>query len=154
MLKGLPYKIYLKNHDYFIPEGLRFKVPHVNCKTHTLKIDIKEDQPTKASKASQTIEVSVRLSSIVKSSNDAIISKKFDGTINSWNEAAQKIFGYTAEEAIDKNISILVPEELYNEAAEIISKVKKGEMIEHYETLCKTKKDNKIPIALTISPIR
>jgi PAS domain S-box-containing protein len=102
----------------------------------------------------QTVEITGRLSAIVNSSDDAIISKKFDGTIISWNEAAERMFGYTAYEAVDNNISIIIPEELYEEEKEIISKVKNGERIKHYETIRKTKDGNRISIALTISPIK
>ena len=102
----------------------------------------------------QTMDIAARLSAIVESSDDAIISKKFDGTIISWNEAAQNIFGYTAEEAINNNIAIIIPEELYEEENEISAKVKKGERISHYETIRKTKDGNKISIVLSISPIK
>jgi PAS domain S-box-containing protein len=100
------------------------------------------------------VEDTGELSAIVESSSDAIISKKFDGTIISWNNAAERIFGFTAEEAIDKNISIIVPEELYEEEKNILEKIKNGQQIEHYETVRKTKEGNKISIALTISPIK
>ena len=102
----------------------------------------------------ETFEISARLSAIVEASNDAIINKRFDGTIISWNEAAEKIFGYTAGEAINKNISIIVPEELYEEEKETVSKVKNGQSIEYYETTRQTKAGNKIPVALTVSPIK
>jgi PAS domain S-box-containing protein len=95
-----------------------------------------------------------RLTAIIESSDDAIITKKLDGTIISWNEAAQKIFGYTASEAINNNSSIIVPTELYEEEEGIISKVKNGESIKHYETIRKTKDGNKISVALTVSPIK
>lgn len=100
------------------------------------------------------IESSARLSAIVESSHDAIISNKFDGTILSWNEGAQKIFGFTPGEAINKNISIIVPEELQQEEKEIMARVKNGEIIEHYETIRRTKDGQSIYIALTISPIK
>jgi PAS domain S-box-containing protein len=98
--------------------------------------------------------IAARLSAIAESSDDAIISKKFDGTITSWNEAAEQIFGYTAAEAINNNSSIIVPEELYAEEEGIINKVRTGEIIKHYETIRKTKDGIKIPIALTISLIK
>ncbi|MEO6330749.1 MAG: PAS domain S-box protein [Ginsengibacter sp.] len=102
----------------------------------------------------KTSEDAARLLAIVQSSQDAIISKKFDGTITSWNAAAEKIFGYTASEAIGQNIAIIIPEELYPEEREIIAKVKGGEVIAHYETIRKRKNGDKIIIALTISPIK
>jgi len=102
----------------------------------------------------QEYEIASRLSAIVDSSEDAIISKKFDGTIISWNDAAEKIFGFTAEEAINNNISIIVPDEFTEEEQKLINKVKGGGRIKHYETIRKTKEGSKISIALTISPIR
>lgn len=99
-------------------------------------------------------EIAARLSAIVDSSDDAIISKKFDGIITSWNEAAEKMFGYSPGEAINNHISIIIPENLYEEEQEIIERVKKGERIKHYETVRKTKDGNKICVALTISPIK
>lgn len=99
-------------------------------------------------------EIAARLSSLVESADDAIISNKFDGTITSWNEAAAKIFGYTACEAINNNISIIVPEEFRTEEERIIRQVRNGTRIKHYETTCKRKDGNRILIALTISPIK
>jgi PAS domain S-box-containing protein len=102
----------------------------------------------------QQFDISSVLSAIIESSDDAIISKKIDGTIISWNEAAEKIFGYTAAEAINNNISMIIPAELMDEERQIINKVKRGERIKHYETLSKTKDGSKISIDLSISPIR
>jgi PAS domain S-box-containing protein len=95
-----------------------------------------------------------RLSAIVQSSEDAIISKSLDGTINSWNPAAEKIFGYTAEEAIGKNITIIVPDDLREEEAGIIAKVKSGERIDHYQTTRRKKGGERITIAISVSPIK
>jgi len=97
---------------------------------------------------------SARLSAIVQSSEDAIISKKLDGTITSWNPAAEKIFGFTEEEAIDENISIIIPDYLLTEEAEILSKIKNGSRVEHYETLRKRKDGSLILISLSGSPIK
>lgn len=102
----------------------------------------------------QRSDDAARLSAIVESSQDAIISKKLDGTITSWNVAAEKIFGYTPDEIIGKHISIIIPDELLYEEAEIIKKVKGGERIEHYETTRKTKEGKTVSISLTISPIK
>ena len=96
----------------------------------------------------------VRLSAIVQSSEDAIISKMLDGTITSWNPAAEHIFGFTANEAIGKNITIIIPSDLVNEERQIISRVKEGERIEHYETIRKKKNGEPVSIALTISSIK
>src|SRR5438045_8447376 len=101
-----------------------------------------------------TSENAARLSAIVQSSEDAIISKRLDGTITSWNPAAENIFGYTTEEAIGENITIIIPDDFLEEEKSIISRVKAGERIDHYETIRKTKAGDRISIALTISPIK
>lgn len=102
----------------------------------------------------ETSEDRARLSAIVQSSEDAIISKKLDGTITSWNPAAEKIFGFKADEATGKNISIIIPDDLLDEEAEILNKVKKGDRIAHYETIRRRKDGKRILISLTISPIK
>lgn len=95
-----------------------------------------------------------RLSAIVQSSEDAIISKTLDGTISSWNPAAEKIFGYSESEAIAANISIIIPDELMHEEQTIISRVKKGKRIEHYETVRKRKDGTIILVSVSISPLK
>ena len=94
------------------------------------------------------------LASIIESSEDAIVSKTLDGTITSWNNSAQRLFGYTEDEIIGKHITVLIPEDRYNEEELIISKIRANERIEHFETIRKTKSGEEIQISLTISPIR
>ncbi|MBN9295825.1 MAG: PAS domain S-box protein [Filimonas sp.] len=94
------------------------------------------------------------LASIVKSSHDAIISKTLDGIVTSWNNAAEQIFGYTAEEMIGQSITRLIPPDRQNEEPQIIARILRGEQIDHFETrrIHKTKKY--IDVSLTISPIK
>ncbi|HEV8592482.1 MAG TPA: PAS domain S-box protein, partial [Pyrinomonadaceae bacterium] len=94
------------------------------------------------------------LASIVESSEDAIISKDFNRKILSWNKGAEKIFGFTAAEAIGKDISILFPRELLDEENEIVEKIKRGESVKHYETFRRRKDGSDVPVFLTVSPIR
>ncbi|HUS00119.1 MAG TPA: PAS domain S-box protein [Chitinophagaceae bacterium] len=101
-----------------------------------------------------TSENLARLSAIVQSSEDAIISKNLDGTITSWNPAAESIFGYTKEEAIGKNISLIIPDDLLNEEQAIISRIQRGERIDHYETIRKRKDGSLFVVAVAISPIK
>lgn len=101
-----------------------------------------------------TSENAARLSAIVQSFEDAIISKRLDGTITSWNPAAEVIFGYTAEEAVGKNITLIIPDELFDEEESIISRVRAGERVDHYETTRKRKNGERVSIALTVSPIK
>ena len=94
------------------------------------------------------------LSAIVDSSDDAIISKNLDGIITSWNKSAERLFGYTAEEAIGKPITILIPQDRLEEEPKIISRLKRGERVDHFETIRRRKDGSLIDISLTISPVR
>jgi PAS domain S-box-containing protein len=96
----------------------------------------------------------LRLAAIVQNSDDAIISKNLDGTIITWNEGAQRTFGYSAEEIVGKSIKTLIPPELQKEEDEILARVRRGERVYHLETIRVTKDGRKIPISLTSSPIR
>ena len=94
------------------------------------------------------------LASIVESSNDAIIGKSLDGFIQSWNAAAERLFGYTAEQAIGQHISLVIPLDLIAEEARIIASLKAGQRIEHYETERVRSDGHRISVSLTISPIK
>jgi PAS domain S-box-containing protein len=93
------------------------------------------------------------LASIVSSSEDAVISKALDGTITSWNRAAERMFGWTAEEAVGKSIRLIMSPEKEDDFVGILDRVRRGERVEHYETLRKTKDGRIIDVALTVSPI-
>jgi two-component system, chemotaxis family, CheB/CheR fusion protein len=99
-------------------------------------------------------QIQQRLASIVESSDDAIISKDFNGVINSWNKGARQIFGYTAEEVIGKPVTILMPPDRYDEEAEIIGRIRRGERVDHYETIRQRKDGTLLNISLTVSPMR
>ena len=94
------------------------------------------------------------LASIVESSNDAIISKSLDGTIQSWNAAAERLFGFTAEQAVGKHISLIIPPERIAEEDAIIARLKHGQRIEHFETERLRSDGRHITVSLTISPIK
>jgi PAS domain S-box-containing protein len=97
---------------------------------------------------------SVRLASIVASSDDAIISKTLDGRITSWNAGATRIFGYEASEMVGQPITKIIPPELHAEEDEIIAKLKRGERIDHYETVRLAKDGRRLDISITVSPLR
>ena len=99
-------------------------------------------------------EKTAHLAAIVESSDDAIISKTLSGEIVSWNRAAERIYGYTAEEAIGRPVSILVPEGLDDELPGILLKIGDSETVEHYETLRRRKDGEIIRVSLSISPVR
>lgn len=94
------------------------------------------------------------LAAIVACSDDAIVSKNLDGRILSWNGGATRIFGYSADEAVGQSITIIIPEELHGEEAQILDKIRRGESIDHFDTVRLTKDRRRIPISLTVSPVR
>ena len=95
-----------------------------------------------------------RLAAIVDSSYDAIVGKDLDSIITDWNQAAERLFGYTAEEAIGKSVLMLIPDGLQHEEAEIIDRVRHGERVSSYETTRRRKDGTVVAVSLTISPIR
>jgi len=101
-----------------------------------------------------SLEAQALLAAVVDSSEDAIISKTLDGRILSWNKAAERLFGYKANEAIGKQIIMLIPADRQHEERMIIDRLSRGERIEHYQTVRKTKDDKLVDISLAISPIR
>jgi PAS domain S-box-containing protein len=94
------------------------------------------------------------LAAIVDSSDDAIVSKTLDGVITSWNAGAERLFGYTASEAVGQHISFIIPANRRNEETIIIERIKKGERIEHFDTVRMHKDKTPLDISLTISPVR
>src|SRR5262245_28713328 len=95
-----------------------------------------------------------RHASIVESSDDAIIGKSLDGIITSWNKGAERLFGYTAEEAVGNPVTILIPPDRHNEERVILARLRRGERIDHYETVRQRKDGGSIVISLTVSPVQ
>ena len=95
-----------------------------------------------------------RLAAIVEFSGDAIITKNLDSIIQTWNLGAEKLFGYTAEEAIGKPITILFPEDRLNEEDAILEKLRRGEAVERLETIRRAKDGRRIPVSVSISPLK
>jgi PAS domain S-box-containing protein len=95
-----------------------------------------------------------RLAAIVESSDDAIVSKTVDGIITSWNPGAERMFGWTAEEAVGKHITLIIPEDRHAEEEQVLAKIRRGERVEHFETVRITKDLRLLNISLTVSPVR
>ena len=95
-----------------------------------------------------------RLAAVVESSDDAIVTKDLNGIITSWNAAAERIFGYTAEEAIGQSVRMLIPADLQGEEDQVLAKIRAGEKIDHYETVRQRKDGARLNISLTVSPLR
>jgi PAS domain S-box-containing protein len=121
----------------FVREG-----PH----SGNYKMDVNQNAQAEQAKAS--------LAAIVESSDDAIISKDLNEIINSWNATAERIFGYSSQEAIGQPITIIVPPDLREEEAQFLKRVKSGERIGHFETVRVAKNGRRINVSLTVSPIK
>ena len=94
------------------------------------------------------------LAAIVESSDDAIVSKNLDGIIASWNTGAERIFGYTVAEAVGQPITIVIPANRQSEEREILTRIRRGERIDHYETVRQRKDGSLIVVSLTVSPVK
>lgn len=108
--------------------------------------DISERRKTEGERA--------MLAAIIESSDDAILSKTLDGVITSWNRAAERMYGYAAEEVIGRHISIIAPPELSGELQEIMSRLRRGERVEHLETVRVRKDGRRLDVSVTVSPVR
>jgi PAS domain S-box-containing protein len=94
------------------------------------------------------------LASIVDSSDDAIVSKNLDGIITSWNSGAERVFGYSASEAIGQPITLVIPQDRQSEEREILTRIRRGERIDHFETVRQRKNGGLIVVSLTVSPVK
>jgi len=103
---------------------------------------------------SQAEQVRQLLASIVESSDDAIVSKDLDGVIASWNPGAERLFGYTADEVVGKSVTTLFPPDLLHEEHAILKRIRRGEKIDHYETVRRRKDGSLVDVSLTVSPVR
>src|SRR4051812_36834954 len=99
-------------------------------------------------------QLQAQLAAIVASSDDAIVSKDLNGIVQSWNDAAQRIFGYTAAEMIGQSITKLMPPELIDQEGEFLAKIRRGERVHHFHTTRVRKDGKRIDISVTISPIK
>ena len=99
-------------------------------------------------------EAIARLAAIVNSADDAIVSKTLDGVITSWNRAAQAMFGWTAAEAVGQRITLIIPRERWHEEDEVLARVRKGESIDHFDTVRVRKSGERIDVSLTVSPVK
>ena len=109
---------------------------------------------TSRSQVSLEEERIAHLAAVVDASSDAILSKTLTGTIKSWNASAERMFGYSADEIVGRNIRLLIPDERQDEEDEILSRLRRGEFIEHYETVRLTKDGRRFEVSLSISPVR
>ena len=98
--------------------------------------------------------VAARLAAIVNSSDDAIVSKTLDGVITSWNAGAERMFGFTASEAVGRHITLIIPKDRHAEEEQVLARLRRGERVEHFETVRMRKDGTALDISLTVSPVR
>jgi PAS domain S-box-containing protein len=130
------------------PDPLTLQASAMTPKTSTRFAERTAEARRQAELAAQ------RLAAIVESSDDAVISKDLNGIITSWNKGAERLFGYTEEEAIGKPITILIPPERHGEEPAILARIRRGERVEPYETVRQRKDGNFADISLSVSPIK
>src|SRR5271166_2164348 len=94
------------------------------------------------------------LAAIVDSSDDAIVSKTLEGIIMSWNRGAEKMFGYSAAEAIGQHITLIIPAERHTEEDHVLAQIRRGQKIDHFETIRQAKDGRKVDISLSVSPVK
>jgi PAS domain S-box-containing protein len=102
----------------------------------------------------QAEELRARLAAVVEHSDDAIITKTLDGIITTWNPGAQRIFGYAAEEVIGKPVTVLIPENQLDDEPAILERLRRGERVDHYETIRRSKTGELLDVSLTVSPLK
>jgi PAS domain S-box-containing protein len=100
-----------------------------------------------------SVSAAQQLASVIATSDDAIVSKTLDGIVTSWNRAAERLFGYSPEEAIGQSITIVVPADRQHEETQILERIRRGERVESYETVRRRKDGGEVQVSLTISPI-
>jgi PAS domain S-box-containing protein len=120
---------------------------------HPTGIDITERKEIEAALRERENRL-LWLASIVESSDDAIVSKNLDGIITSWNSGAERVFGYTAEEAIGQPIMIVIPQDRQDEERTILTRLRRGERIDHFETVRQRRHGSSIVVSLTVSPVK
>ena len=101
-----------------------------------------------------TPDVAAYLAAIVASSDDVIVSKTLDGVITSWNPGAERVLGYTAAEAVGKHIKMIIPPERWAEEDDVLARIRRGERVDHFETVRRAKDGRLLNISLTVSPIK
>jgi PAS domain S-box-containing protein len=99
------------------------------------------------------VTLQARLAAIVASTDDGIISKDLNGIVQSWNEAAERMFGYTAGEMIGRPITTIIPRDRQHEESEILARMRRGERVDHFQTVRRHKGGRLVPVSVTISPV-
>ncbi|MEP6594474.1 MAG: PAS domain S-box protein [Ginsengibacter sp.] len=125
-----------------------------NARKETGTEDLKASNVDSTTEYEKDEEYIRHLATIVEFSDDAIISKSLDGTLKSWNKGCEKMFGYTAKEAVGKNISLIIPPEYINLERKIVERIRNNEIIDHYETVRNKKNGEQFYVSIAASPLK
>jgi PAS domain S-box-containing protein len=141
------------------PAASRATVPlsHEGAAPRLMQGDGIPDRPqilSEAEERARSERAAQQLAAIVESSEDAIVAKDLNGVITSWNRGAERLFGYTADEAVGQPITIVIPVDRLDEEPQILARIRRGERVEHFETIRRRKDGSLVEISLMISPIR
>lgn len=118
------------------------------------RVDMATAQDQRKTAEEVVVEASAWLAAVVENSNDAILSKTLDGIITSWNSGAERLFGYSRDNAIGQPITLIIPDDRLHEEADIIARLRRGERVERFETVRRNRDGNPVHIEVTISPVR
>jgi PAS domain S-box-containing protein len=129
-----------------------WRTPHTPAESDLRLFDILARQASDLIERKEAEEVRGRLAAIVESSADAIVSKDLNGIIQTWNAGAEHLFGYSLQEAIGQPISMLIPPDNSDEEPGILERIRRGERLEHYETIRRRKDGSPVEVSLTVSP--
>ena len=150
---GTSFQEICRLHSHIIPHESYNPLVHSDEQVRALAL-LQQKANSLAIEIAYREEAELRLAAIVESSDDAIVSKNLDGIITSWNAAAERLFGYSAAEAIGKRITLIIPLDLYGEEEEIIRKLRQGIRIQHFETVRVKKDGTLIEVSLSISTVK
>lgn len=167
---GTPFHEICAEHSRIIPTESYAQLPTADARLHMIahlqqrastlesarnelgQVLIREQAARAAADAGQ--EAMRRLAAIVEGSDDAIVSKTLEGIITSWNRGAERMFGYTAEEAVGQSITLIIPADRRGEETEVLRHLRRGEAIDHFETVRLRKDGQQIDISLSVSPVK
>jgi PAS domain S-box-containing protein len=141
--------VFIRKDGSFVPVVFSASPLHKDGRVSGVIVSFRDDTIERHAR-----QATVLLAAIVASSDDVIVSKNLDGIIESWNKGAEHIFGYTAEEAIGKHITLIIPPDRFKEEDEILARLRRGERIDHFQTVRRRKDGALIDVSVTISPVR
>lgn len=149
--------VFRNGHPWFV-HGVGFDITDLKQTEQALQKETEQRERLQKLELERQVarsrQTEFRLAAIVESSEDAIVSKNLDGTITTWNEGAELMFGYTSNEAVGQSITLIIPEDRLEEEKSIVERIKRGERIQHFETVRRRKDGSMIDVSISVSALR